>query len=166
MTDPHQDNNMSETRSDIMDQTIDHTTPDGRETTLRVGSPWAYHDQLLALARWIIDRASHGANEVGIYAFQSVTIGGLRISEITLSNECGSMSWLRSEAKEVTLVAEDFCETLGKEPHRPGGWESYINPHGEARAALAQLLFGDEAEHKEWNQIKAEETATEAQDES
>ena len=97
--------------------------------------------RLLALGSFL--RGFYPDHEVLIYAYEDEHIGGLRISEIDFVNGKGGMgAWAKGDTEcRLTLAyCEDFCATSTIKPHRPRGWESCLNLHGEAKINLLESM--------------------------
>ena len=107
-------------------------------------------ERLFALGEFIAELTPGW--QVALYPYEDEEICGLRIAEISLTKELGAggmagSSYMRNDrgAWPVLLQAEEFLASWGVKPVRPGGWESYLNPHGDARLNLMRAMGHDES---------------------
>lgn len=101
----------------------------------------AKRECLRALAEFLssIGPSGHNAN---LYVYEDLRIGGLRVSEISFVAGNAGGGYMRSvpDHANVILAAEQFLQTYGVKPHRPEGWSTCLNEHGESRIALMHAL--------------------------
>lgn len=86
--------------------------------------------------------------KVSVHTYRDV-FGGFRIGEISVivhentgTGTMGGYSWMRSDPDCIAILAaaEDVVLTAGIKAWRPGGWESDIDEHADAKWKLEQLI--------------------------
>jgi hypothetical protein len=91
---------------------------------------------------------------VSVHTFRDV-FGGFRVGEISVTvhenkgtGAMGGYSWMRSDVEgglAVCAAAEDFIITAGFKAWRPGGWDSDLDEHADAKWRLEELIKPEEA---------------------
>lgn len=116
-------------------------------------------ERLFALGTFLQATDPNPKVGVSIYAFECEEIGGIRIAEVDFTLGNGGASYMRGDFDAQPTIArcEMFLATYGVKPHRPPGWESFINEHGEARINLLNGMGMNEAAEAEYARQLAEE---------
>jgi hypothetical protein len=106
--------------------------------------PKDYETACLALEEYLTQVSETKAPwRVEVYAFTDKH--GFRIAEIDWLTDTAGSSYMRSTVgvfcAAVILAAEDFVLTYGIPPTRPGGWETDLDQHEDARYKLQQMYL-------------------------
>lgn len=101
-------------------------------------------DRLIALGEFLHGTCVNKNEEVHIVAHEDRHIGGLRMTEVSFISNGGmsGSSYMNGDpsGKLVLAYCESFLSTYGEPPFRPGGWDSCVNLHGEAKVGLLEAM--------------------------